>query len=84
MGSEGYAEVEPWEARQTPYPVVYINGDGTWRECTASERKYLEEKFHPADGGRPYVKDSYRSRTPDGRISGFLWRNALPPRARRA
>jgi hypothetical protein len=84
MATEGYAEVEPWEARQSPYPVIYVNDDGTWRECTASERKHLEEKYHPADGARPYVKDRYGLRTPDGRLSGFLRRRELPINARKA
>lgn len=84
MASDGYAEVEAWEAKRNPYPVVYVNEDGTFRECTGPEREYLEERFHPADGARPYVKDSYRQRTPDGRISGFLRRAGLPLNARLA
>lgn len=82
MASDGYAEVEAREAGQSPYPVVYVNEDGSYRECTPSEREYLEERFHPADGARPYVKDSYRQRTPDGRLSGFMRRAGLPLNAR--
>jgi hypothetical protein len=61
-----------------PYPYVYVEDDGSFRELYADERQYLQEKFHPADSGRPYVKSSYRSRTPDGRLCGFLERSQLP------
>jgi hypothetical protein len=62
---------------------VYILEDGTYRELSADERSYLETPFHPADGGRPYVKTDYSSRTPAGRISGFLHRRDLPLNCRR-
>ncbi len=82
MSGDGYAEVTKDEARQVPYPVVYVNSDGTYRECTESERKYLQTGFHPGDGARPYVKDSYSQKSPDGDMSGFLFRYQLPKKAR--
>jgi len=62
------------------FPYVYVNDDGSARELTAEEQQYLRTEFHPADGGRPYVKSRYGSRTPDGRLSGFLPRRRLPSR----
>jgi hypothetical protein len=57
---------------------IYIEEDGSARSLTVDEAEYLNETFHPADGGRPYVKSSYRALTPDKRISGFLPRYKLP------
>jgi hypothetical protein len=61
------------------YKYIKVNDDGTARELTSEERKYLEEKFHPADGGRPYIKFGYEMRTPVGKLGGFLKRRHLPP-----
>ena len=66
------------EARKTTYPYVWVEDDGTYRELTLEDRDYLEESFHPADSGRPYVKHSLYQRTPDGLIGGFLKRSKLP------
>ena len=62
------------------FPYVYVNNDGSARELTAEEQEYLRTEFHPADGGRPYIKLRYGSRTPDGRLRGFLRRRSLPAR----
>jgi hypothetical protein len=59
---------------------IYVNEDGTARELTADEKAYLNTKFHPGDGARPYIKERYGERTPDGKISGFLLRRRLPRR----
>jgi predicted metal-dependent hydrolase len=57
---------------------VYVNDDGSVRELTPEERDYLNTEFHPNDGNRPYIKDRYRDRTPDGKLSGFLLRKRVP------
>ncbi len=57
---------------------VYMNADGSIREITDEEAAYLATAFHPADGGRPYIKASFRSRTPDKSLEGFLQRSELP------
>lgn len=57
---------------------VFVNDDGTVRELLPNEIDYLNRNFDPADSGRPYIKSSYRSRTPDGRVSGFLPRSSVP------
>jgi hypothetical protein len=60
------------------FRYVYVEEGGGARELAADERAYLEAELHPADGGRPYVKSRYASRTPDGRLAGYLPRRKLP------
>ena len=57
---------------------VYVEDNGRVRSLTANELAYLNETFHPADGGRPYIKSTYETLTPDGKMSGFLLRRKLP------
>lgn len=54
------------------YSYVLVYEDGTYRELTSDEKKYLETKFDGGDGNRPYVKRGYNSKTPDGKLGGFL------------
>jgi hypothetical protein len=65
-------------ARVDPYPYVFVNADGSARELHPSERKHLETPFHPADGGRPYVKRRYSQKNGWGEIDGLLERSKLP------
>jgi hypothetical protein len=65
----------PDEARST---FVFVAEDGSVREVTAAEADFLATAFDAADGARPYVKRHYDSRTPDGRLLGFLSRAELP------
>lgn len=58
---------------------VYVNQDGSVRELSPNELEYLSQKFHPADGARPYVKSSYKSLDGWGSMSGFLLRKKVPP-----
>ena len=69
------AAVDANEARAR---FVYVDDAGAARELTAEECTYLATPYHPADGARPYVKKRYDSRTPDGRLRGFLERTDLP------
>lgn len=57
---------------------VHVEDDGSARELSDDEKAYLSELFHPNDGGRPYIKNRYEDRAPDGRIGGFLLRRSLP------
>ena len=57
---------------------VWVNDDGSLRELSKDECAYLATPFEGPDGGRPYVKESYRSLTPDGRMRGFLELRRLP------
>lgn len=78
MSDLSFAVVTEKESKRSPYPYVYLDDDGTFRELDDDERQYLEEKFHPGDGARPYVKFGLYSKTPDGKIGGFLERSKLP------
>ena len=57
---------------------VYVEDDGSVRDLTADDQAYLDQEFLPNDGGRPYIKASYRSRTPSGSLGGFLERQKVP------
>jgi hypothetical protein len=59
---------------------VVVEDDGSVRELSEAECEFLARPFEPSDGGRPYVKSRYGSRTPDNRLGGFLERNDLPRR----
>ena len=65
----------PEEARAG---FVFIADDGSARELSTAEADFLATAFDAGDGGRPYVKPHYDSRTPDGRLLGFLARRELP------
>jgi len=73
-------QTRPRRWREPGFEFIYVNGDGSARELDADEREYLNTKFHPADGARPYIKFRYESLTPDGRINGYLRRRQLPRR----
>ncbi len=72
-----YPEVSREEEKMAPYPYVYVLEDGSARELTPGERKYLETPFHPGDSGRPYIKESYRSKGSSS-MEGFCPRYMLP------
>jgi hypothetical protein len=61
-----------------PQHYVFVEDDGTVRELTAAEREYLGREYDPTDGARPYVKRRYWSRTPDGKMHGFMYRFDVP------
>src|SRR4029077_10971884 len=46
-----------------PRALVYVNEDGSVRELTEAEKKYVDAEFSPLDGARPYVKSRYTDRT---------------------
>jgi hypothetical protein len=60
------------------FKYIYVELDGNVRELNSDEKEYLSEDFHPNDGARPYIKNSYYQLTPDNKINGFLERNKLP------
>ncbi|MGH9942486.1 MAG: hypothetical protein ACRD9R_09050 [Pyrinomonadaceae bacterium] len=70
----------PRRKREPGFEYVYVEDDGSARELDADEREYLNTKFDPTDGARPYVKFQFESLTPDGRLSGYLQRRQLPKR----
>src|ERR1700752_5006233 len=51
--------------------LVYVNEDGSVRELTEAEKKYVDTEFSALDGARPYVKSRYSERTAWG-LRGYL------------
>ena len=72
----------PLRPKENGTEYVYVNNDGTVRELFNHEIEYLNEKFHPTDGNRPYIKNRFTSLTPHKRISGFIKRNRIPKKIR--
>ena len=62
------------------FQFIYVRDEGGARELNESEKEYLSTNFHPADGGRPYIKTHYEALTPDGKMGGYLRRRQLPKR----
>ena len=58
--------------------LIYINDDGSARELTEADKKYVDTEFSPFDGARPYIKSHYSQRTALGEIRGYLPRTELP------
>lgn len=72
-----------WRARRprdAGFAFVYVNQDGTVRELSPGERRYLSTIFDGADGARPYIKSAYKSRDGWGSISGYIERRRVPRR----
>jgi len=67
------------DAKNDPYPYVYVDDKGNVRELRADERVYLETPFNPMDGNRPYVKSSYDEKNGWENVNGFCPRAAIPP-----
>ena len=66
-----------WRRGDT-FDFIYVEDDGSWRELSEDENNYLCTPFAPTDGARPYIKTSYRQRTPTGSLKGYLARRRLP------
>ncbi len=64
--------------KENGFEFVYVEKNGNVRELKNEEKEYLKEEFHPNDCGRPYIKTSYKDLTPDGKISGFIYRIRVP------
>ena len=61
---------------------IRLADDGSAHELTRYEAECLATAFDAVDGARIYVKKRYDSRTPDGRLQGFLRRSELPANVR--
>ena len=67
------------ETKEEKFEYVYVENDGTVRELDNQEIEYLQTKFEPTDGARPYIKNSYDQLTPGSKkILGFLHRSKVP------
>jgi hypothetical protein len=58
--------------------LVWVNGDGSARELTVAEKKYVDTEFSPFDGARPYIKSRYEQRNGWGKLNGYLQRKDVP------
>ena len=65
-------------ADEGAFEYVYVNQDGSVRELSPNEQEYLEKRFSPFDGARPYIKSSYESLDGWGSMSGFIPRKEIP------
>lgn len=61
-----------------PFPYVYVTNEGAVHELDEDDRLYLQERFHPGDGGRPYIKQSFESKDGWGEIGGMCARRHIP------
>jgi hypothetical protein len=58
--------------------LVYIENDGSARELTDAEKKYVDTEFSPFDGARPYIKSQHAQRNAWGELRGYLDRKYVP------
>jgi hypothetical protein len=58
--------------------LVWIDVDGSARELTDADKKYVDTEFAPFDGARPYMKSYYEQRNGWGELSGYLERKEVP------
>ena len=58
--------------------LIYVENDGSARELTDAEMRYVDTPFSPLDGARPYIKSSYHQRNGWSELRGFLDRTNLP------
>ena len=78
QGKRLFVIVSEEEAKSVPYPYVFVEKDGLVRELHADERKIFETPFDPADGNRPYIKDSYKQMNKRGDLGGYCLRSKIP------
>lgn len=66
------------EARQVPYPYVWVLADGRVRELSAGEKAFLETPFLPGDGAAPSTKADYQQKNGWGNLAGYCRRSKIP------
>ena len=74
----GYPKKAEKDAGTYANHFMWVDADGRVNELTSDECDYLNTNFHPTDGNRPYIKNSYWTRTPDRKLHGFLLRKRVP------
>ena len=73
-----YLKWPPLRPKEDGFKYVHIDYDGSVRELYPEEVEHLSQKYHGADGGRPYIKNSYEQKTSDGKLSGYILRRRVP------
>ncbi|WP_108805522.1 hypothetical protein [Aquimarina sp. Aq107] len=66
------------ETKKEEFEFVYVENNGTVRELDNEEIEYLQTEFQPGDGARPYIKSSYKQRTPNNKMFGYILRDDVP------
>jgi len=66
------------EAKQKPYPYVWVDEVGNVRELSPHEKVFLETPFSPGDGGAPSTKSDYQQKNGWGNLRGFCRRSKIP------
>ena len=77
-----YFKYPPLRKKEEGFKYVYVEDEGSVREVYKDEEDYLNQKFEGADGSRPYIKNKYDQKTPDGKISGYILRRRVPQNIR--
>ena len=73
-----FALVSAKDATRELYPYVHVTDEGKVHELDQEDRDYLQERFHPCDGARPFVKLSYEDKNGWGNLGGFCARKHIP------
>ena len=73
-----YLKWPPLRPKEEGIKYVAVDYDGSVRELYPEEVEHLCQKYHDSDGARPYIKNSYGQKTPDGKISGYILRRRVP------
>lgn len=73
-----YFKWPPLRPKEDGFKYVHVDYDGSVRELYPEEVEHLSQKYDGADGSRPYIKNSYEQKTPDGKISGYILRRRVP------
>jgi hypothetical protein len=64
--------------KENGFKYVSVESDGLVRELDEDEKEYLSADFDPADGARPYIKNRFKSLTPDVKLTGYIERRRVP------
>jgi hypothetical protein len=64
--------------KQDSFKYVAVEYDGSVRELYPEEVEHLSQNYHGADGSRPYIKNSYDEKAPNGNIAGYILRRRVP------
>lgn len=74
-----YKNFFPLRPRGKGFEFVFVEEDGSVRELYDDEKTYLNTKFLPSDGARPYIKSSYDETVIENRkIAGYIRRIRVP------
>lgn len=57
---------------------LHIENDGSARELTEAEKRYVDTEFSPFDGARPYLKSCCWQQNAWGELRGYLHRKEVP------